>query len=298
MAFPQSDRTGPVPEHEHLTNHSEPIRLIIGPNHMKDAVHFPPRHYETLRIDVSTNCNIRCGYCQVGRGKNRIDHELAEAFFRNNVLSMQDCVVGCAMEPTIHTGLTAFMEMVHTVRPPAREFVLQTNGTLLHRHDHARMRDAGLNVLFLSIDSVNAETMRVLRDGTDVSKVLGNVDNVREAIPGIDLRFSTVVSRGNLADVEELVAFAAQTGVSQVWLREVVYDLGAPPSPDMTLGLDPGEFIELERQVRSRFAGARPELFFLSNTLIRDDVQSYGGSLSALRNADAASAPDLVGGRA
>ena len=53
---------------------------------------------------------------------------------------------------------------------PRVQFTLQTNGTLLHRHDYAKMRAAGMTDLQVSVDSAEPETQKILRNGTSLKK--------------------------------------------------------------------------------------------------------------------------------
>src|ERR1700730_12958740 len=65
---------------------------------------------------------------------------------------------------------SAFMLMIaDSPAKPRVQFTLQTNGTLLHRHDHAKMRAAGMTDLQVSVDSAEPETQKILR--TSLSSV-------------------------------------------------------------------------------------------------------------------------------
>ena len=84
--------------------------------------------------------------------------------------------LGCIMEPTLDPRMTDLMLLVAGSRArPAHRFVLQTNGLLLHRHDHAKMRDAGLTHLSASIDSADPATHKLLRGGSSLSKTIANI---------------------------------------------------------------------------------------------------------------------------
>src|SRR5690242_106971 len=121
----------------------------------------PAAAYQMIKLDPNDTCNLHCVYCHIPRSVQVLDLEVFRRFMHERVLDLESFQVGCIMEPTLDRRLCDFMEAV--AGSPARPrsiFRLQTNGLLLHRHDHARMAAAGLNLLTVSIDSVRAATQR------------------------------------------------------------------------------------------------------------------------------------------
>src|SRR5215467_2031156 len=71
---------------------------------------------------------------------------------------------------------------------------LQTNGILLHRHDHGKMRDAGLTMLSLSVDTFDPTVFKQLRGGTSLARVKSNLIQFHEHCPNVSLVFVTTVT--------------------------------------------------------------------------------------------------------
>jgi MoaA/NifB/PqqE/SkfB family radical SAM enzyme len=254
--------------------------LAIGPHNMREALELPPREYEYLRIDVSTNCNLFCTYCEIGRGKAMLDPGQMREFLGRKVARVQNVYFGCGMEPTINRELGAYVLSARELVDPPGQLGIQTNGTLLHRHDFGRFRDADLNTLSLSIDSLRPDTMQHLR-GTDVQKVLDNLGALQAAIPQLAIQFSVVVSKANYAELPELIDFAIERGVQEVWLRELTYQLPQVPPERAELLLEEGAFERLKPVLQDR--AARIPLFFLDSRQLNETASSYLDSMEQER---------------
>ena len=177
-------------------------------------------------------------------------------FLADRVIAVRHVQIGCVMEPTLDERLADLLLEVRRIRPPERALILQTNGILLHRHDHGKLAEAGLTLLSVSIDSADAQVHKILRGGTSLAKVDGNVRRFRDACPRVDVHFITTVTRVNLASLEDLVRFGLDLGVSRFVLREVFYHpdndvVDHARMPDLLLR--PGEYSAMADRLRSQF---------------------------------------------
>jgi len=119
----------------------------------------PARDFDVLRFDANNNCNIHCVYCAIQRSSELISFDDFRIFLSESIASAGVFQFGCQMEPTLDARLCDFMTAVsQSPAKPKKLFRLQTNAILLHRHDHGRMLEAGLNFLTVSMDSVDSET--------------------------------------------------------------------------------------------------------------------------------------------
>ena len=216
-----------------------------------------PARYEFLRIDSNNTCNVQCVYCHNHRSDALVPTESLFEFLTGRVIALRNLQVGCVMEPTLDARLADLLLDIRRVRPPEHLLVLQTNGILLHRHDHGKFAEAGVTLLSVSIDSADAQVHKALRGGTSLSKVDGNVRRFREACPAADVHFITTVTRLNLSTLDALVEFGLELGVSRFVLREVLYYpdndiVDHARMPGLLLG--PGEYAAMADRLRDRFA--------------------------------------------
>ncbi len=216
----------------------------------------PRARYDFLRIDSNNTCNVHCVYCHNHRSADIVPIETLLAFLGERVIAVANVQIGCVMEPTLDDRLADLMLAVRRTRPPERALILQTNGILLHRHDHDKLTDAGITRLAVSIDSADPAVHKALRGGTSLAKVGGNVRTFRGACPAAEVHFITTVTRINLPTVEDLVRFGLDLGVSRFVFREVFYH----PDSDVVdharmpaLMLGTGEYAAMADRLRLHF---------------------------------------------
>ncbi len=224
-----------------------------------------PKRFAYIRFDPNNNCNVRCAYCHNHRSSAIITTEDFRAFVNHNVLSVENFQMGCIMEPTLDQRLGDLLLLVAKSRArPRHNFVLQTNGILLDRHDPRKIREAGLTHLSLSIDSVDPMINKALRGGTSIAKLEQNITNFTKNCPDVEVAFITTVTQLNISAMEPLVRFGMDFGVGHFTFREVFY----LPKNDMVdhsrmpaLLLRPGDFTHMAQGLRATFGDSVSFLF-------------------------------------
>jgi len=244
---------------------------------LKQMRRLQPESFDFVRFDPNNDCNVHCVYCHNHRSKDAVDTEELRAFLDENVVTIQNFQVGCVMEPTLDKRLTDLLLLISWSKGrPKDRFILQTNGILLHMHDHARMLEAGLNEVSVSIDAADARTHKALRGGTSIAKVGSNIAAFRKACPDVRVTFITTVTRVNLAEMKPLVEFGLDLGVKHFVMREVFYKpdsdvVDHSKMPDLLLRH--GEFDRMAADIRSTF-GRRAEFDLAdSATLARETAR-------------------------
>ena len=178
---------------------SIPINLV-SPKPV-DALHRP---LHDLRISVIDRCNFRCPYCmpeeQYARDyaflskDERLRFEeierLVRAFVRMGVRKLR--LTGG--EPLLRRDLPTLVSMLAAI-PGVEDIAMTTNGVLLPKFARA-LREAGLQRLTVSLDTLDPETFRHLSGGRgEVSEVLAGIAAAEEAGFG-SIKINSVVMRG------------------------------------------------------------------------------------------------------
>jgi len=232
----------------------------------------PPHQFKWLRFDPNNDCNLHCVYCHNPRSKELIDLSEFSAFLEENVLSLDNFQLGCIMEPTLDSRLTDFMLLVAASKAkPSGQFVLQTNGILLHRHDLEKMRAAGLTHISVSIDSADPATLKDLRGGTSLDKIRSNILLARKTLPEVKIGFMTTVTSLNIGQMQDLVAFGLDIGVSNFYLREMFHFQDSDivdHARMLELKLAKGAFGRMERSLSAAFEG-RANLGFWDESMLK-----------------------------
>ena len=177
------------------------------------------------------------------------------------------------MEPTLDSRLCDFVEMIAESKArPSKDFILQTNGLLLHRHDYQRLAGAGINLISISIDVAEPETQKALRGGMSLEKLLRNVKDFRARCPDIAVEFITTVTTANVEKADSLVTLGLENGIRRFTFREVFYlpenhivDHSRMPN----LVLTAGQFEAMRVWILRQFGEKAEFIFADSNTLNR-----------------------------
>ena len=179
------------------------------------------RSLKALRVSVTDRCNFRCPYCMP---RDRFDerHPFLE---RSQILSFEEIerlarvFVGLGVgklrltggEPLLRHELPSLVARLRKIEG-LRELTLTTNGTLLEGLARP-LREAGLDRLTVSLDSLDPDRFRALSDsGIGIERVLAGLDAARMAGFG-PIKLNCVLQRGvNEVDILPLAEFAREQG--------------------------------------------------------------------------------------
>jgi MoaA/NifB/PqqE/SkfB family radical SAM enzyme len=236
-----------------------------------EALQAQPNRYSTIRFDPNNTCNLHCVYCHNHRSDQIIDADRFRKFLSEKVQQVDYFQVGCIMEPTLDRRLTDFLlAIASSAARPTNTFMLQTNGILLHTHDTAKIVDAGLTNLSVSLDVADPQTQKELRSGMSLAKVVRNIENFRKAAPDVAVEIISVVTTSNISQVQGLVDLAINLGVRRVIFRELLYypDSNVVDHARMReLLLRDGEFQAMADSIKERFTD-RIEMVFAPNDML------------------------------
>ena len=182
----------------------------------------------SLRISVTDRCNLRCRYCMPEDDYTWLP--------RHSLLSFEEIVRVATVfadlgvgkirltggEPLLRRGLPQLVTMLRGV-PGVREIALTTNGLLLAPLA-LQLRDAGLDRITMSLDTLHADRMQAFAQSSHHHDAIAGLDAARTA--GFEhLKLNTVVVRGfNEDEIVPLVIFARDRNVE---LRFIEYmDVG------------------------------------------------------------------------
>jgi sulfatase maturation enzyme AslB (radical SAM superfamily) len=245
-------------------------QLLMNISNRTDVMGAEPAHYEWVRIDPNLNCNLHCIYCHNPRSQQVFDLEDIKHILQKAVLSAKNVCVGCVMEPTLDPRLAEVFDVIASTRAkPSETFSLQTNGTLLKNHDLARLLKAGLNQIAISVDTLDAKTLRHLR-GVNPKVLIANVTSLRRNYPELELSLLATVTKINIDQIPDLIRFFLGTGVRRFTLHEVFHVRGTSNAEAMQpLLLEEGAFHAMTENVMREFAGQADFIFAHDNFLGR-----------------------------
>jgi cyclic pyranopterin phosphate synthase len=163
------------------------------------------RPLRDLRVSVTDRCNFRCTYCMpkevFGAGfqflprADLLTFEEIEVVARTLVGRGVEKIRITGGEPLLRRDLPRLVEMLAALESDGlRDLTLTTNGALLARHAQ-QLRDAGLNRVTVSLDSLDDQVFAAMNDvGFPVARVLDGIDAAEAA--GLPVKVNMVVQRG------------------------------------------------------------------------------------------------------
>ena len=171
------------------------------------------RVHRDLRISVTDRCNYRCTYCMPEDGLEWLPrHEVLTFEEIEAVASVLvnrfgvDSIRLTGGEPTMRANLTLLVSKLAALSDPVRriDLSLTTNGSTLRRQARA-LREAGLERINISLDSLIPERFERLTRRDDLDAVLDGIDAALEA--GFEPVKLNVVAMAGVNE-DELVDFA------------------------------------------------------------------------------------------
>lgn len=182
------------------------------------------RQVRYVRMSVTDRCDFRCVYCMAEDmtflPKTQIlSLEEIAILARNLVACGVDKIRLTGGEPLVRAGMVDLVRRLRQL-PGLRELCMTTNGARLQ--DLARpLKEAGLDRLNISLDSLDPERFRELTRTGRLGKVLAGIEAAQAA--GFEhTKLNAVILRGrNDDEILPLVEFALARGLDLSFIEEM-----------------------------------------------------------------------------
>lgn len=189
----------------------------------------PLSHLSKIYVEATNRCNLECRTCI----RNSWDEplgQMSDSIFARvldglRVFSPVPTVFfGGFGEPLAHPRV---IEMVAQAKALGGPVEMVTNGTLLTRDISRGLIEAGLDMVWVSIDGATPESYADVRLGAALPEVLANLSSLRDArdraslnSPQVGIVF--VAMKRNIADLPALVRLGHQLGVRRLLVTHVL----------------------------------------------------------------------------
>jgi len=150
---------------------------------------------------------------------------------------LQALILNGIGEPLMHPGLEDFIRTAKQFMPAASWVGFQTNGHLLTKARGISLIKAGLDRIFLSVDSTSADQFRSFRGGGNLGHVetaLRALSEAKRELPGAELEVGAefVLMRDNMDELPGTVAWLAERGVTRIIVSHILpYDEAMADQP-------------------------------------------------------------------
>ena len=173
---------------------------------MKDSF---GREINYLRISLTDRCNLRCKYCMPECGVDKLEHkdilsleeiyEITKSFVALGVNKIR--LTGG--EPLVRKGIVELISKISKLHG-VRDIAMTTNGILLKRFAKD-LKDAGLNRVNLSLDTLDPVKYKEITRGGDIEDFFAGIEEAKRV--GLNpIKINSVLIGGfNDSEIERLV---------------------------------------------------------------------------------------------
>ena len=170
------------------------------------------RDIDYLRLSVTDRCNLRCLYCMPAEGVGLKKHEEILTMEELYLISKVAVSIGIKKirltggEPLVRKGIIDLVKMIKGISG-LEELTLTTNGTLLKSFGPA-LKEAGLDRINISLDTLGAEKYKVITRGGDLKQVLDGIETAL-ALDFGPVKINCVLVGGfNNAEIDKFILLA------------------------------------------------------------------------------------------
>jgi len=172
------------------------------------------RKISYLRVSITDRCNYRCIYCKPEEQFEFIPHE--EILRYEEIVEIIEEAVNLGVtkvritggEPLVREGIVDFIRHLRKINK-LEDISLTTNGFFLPEYAE-KLKDAGLNRVNISLDSLQEEKYTKITRGGSLEKTLKGIDSALKA-GLLPIKINTVLIRGiNDDEVEDFVRLALE----------------------------------------------------------------------------------------
>lgn len=198
------------------------------------------RTIRDLRISLTDRCNFRCFYC--------LPHGEPSWAFKEKLLTFEEIDFVCDVfvslgiekirltggEPLIRRDVPVLVQKLSRLKPSLIDIALTTNGYDFSRQARG-LKDAGLNRVTFSLDSLRPERFREITGVDGLDRVFESIETAKKL--GIaPVKVNAVIVRGrNDDEIVDFARFARENGVSFRFIEFMPLDSGHDWSREMVV---------------------------------------------------------------
>ncbi len=196
----------------------------------------PPSQLSKIYIEPTNQCNLDCRMC-IRNVWNEPQGKMTEEIFSRVMEGLRSfspaptVFFGGFGEPLSHPDI---VEMIRQAKLLGTKVELITNATLLTKEKSLALINAGLDMLWVSLDGAKPESYADIRLGATLPKVLQNLAQFRDAVGEtgskrdcfIDIKTQLgivfVAMKRNIADLPNVIDIALHFGAKQFLITNVL----------------------------------------------------------------------------
>jgi len=138
------------------------------------------RRINYLRISVTDRCNLRCTYCMPEEGVKLLNHSEILSFEEITEVVRVAVSAGVSKvritggEPLVRKEIVTLVKLISSIKG-IRDLSMTTNGILLAQYA-SELKEAGLQRVNVSLDTMDPSEFKRITRGGDLQKVIDGID--------------------------------------------------------------------------------------------------------------------------
>jgi cyclic pyranopterin phosphate synthase len=184
-----------------------------------------------LRISITDRCNLRCVYCMPEEGISLFGH--ADVLSFEEITEFTRCAVEMGItkvritggEPLVRKGAVRLVSMLSAI-PGILDLSMTTNALLLHRFA-GDLKEAGLQRVNISLDTIDPERYRAITRGGDIQLVLQGIKTA-QAIGLSPIKINCVIKKSlDEPDAQAVRRYCEEHGLIARFIYEMDIEKGS-----------------------------------------------------------------------
>ena len=175
-----------------------------------------------LFVETTTRCNLKCRMCvKQTEGNCIVEGDMPPEVFaalEPALPTAEALVLNGIGEPLIYRGLEKLIRRAKELMPKDSWVGFQSNALLLSEARAVSLAEAGLDRICLSMDALNPDTFRMIREGgevADLEKAFRALTKAKaQTGSSLSVGVEFVVMRENALELPDALRWAAAKGVS------------------------------------------------------------------------------------
>lgn len=189
------------------------------------------RAIRDLRVSLTDRCNFRCFYClphgepPIAPKEQMLSYEEIEYVSEIFVSLGIEKIRLTGGEPMMRRDIETIIRKLSALKPRLRDLALTTNGYFLPGRA-AALKQAGLDRVTISMDSLKRDTFRQMTGVDVLERVLEGISAAKDA--GLTpIKINAVIVRGhNEGEVADFAAFAREHHIQMRFIEFMPLDSG------------------------------------------------------------------------
>lgn len=181
-----------------------------------------------LRVSIIDKCQLKCSFC--GGTENKMEnfqpeHMYSKMLSTDRMLTIIKHYIDnggtyvqfTGGEPLLRKDLEYIVEQTYKFGGIPE---INTNGVALTREKALKLKEAGINIIKVSIPSFNAETYKKITGVDALDKVLKNIVNVLDIV---DIRVNMVATRDSMKTIDKAINICRSLKIRELLILELLY---------------------------------------------------------------------------